>query len=501
MATVTASPTETLEEEFGERMRGYQADPVGFCEDILGVHLWSKQREIAEAVATEGKVAVKSANTTGKTFLASDLLLWWLYTHCPSRVVTTATTWQQVKNLLWAEVNTRYQNATLQVGECLKTEINIDADWYGVGLSTNDPQSFQGHHSPNIMVIVDEANGVSEPIFGAIDAIISGGNSRILLIGNPIAPVGRFYDVFTRPEMGYKLFTIAAEDTPVFTGEEVPPVVLDNLMGADWPEEVARDYGEASPFYLARVLAEFPTGQEDAVLVPTAWVEAAKRRARPAERIVKEDLGPFIQVGLDVARGGANRSVLAWRSGRTLYDIAEVATNDTGQLRQHAQAKAAELHKEHKLPVVVAVDEIGVGAGVVDNWEYQEGVECVGVNVGGASAREDCVVLRDEVHWRVRELLREDNEQEDMIWAVPERHRAESDRAQNQLGSIRWDWDGRGRIKIEPKADMLRRNMPSPDEADVVTLAFAEVRRVRKLTVTSQQRPAGKRRDRSPLNM
>jgi len=159
-----------------------------------------------------------------------------------------------------------------------------------------------------------------------------------------------------------------------------------------------------------------------------------------------------------------------------LSDIVEIPTADTGQLRLRAQAEASALHAKYKLPVIVAVDEIGVGAGVVDNWEKQEGVTCVGVDVGSASKRDDCVGLRDELHWRVRELLDPNNEQDDMIWAVPKEHYAESDRAQSQLGSIRHQLDSRGRIKIESKADMLKRNMPSPDESDMVTLAFADVK-------------------------
>ena len=492
ISIATETPTEVLVEKFGAMMRGYRTDPVGFCDNILGVHLWSKQREIAEAVAHNKQVSVKSANTIGKTFLASCLVLWFLYTRCPSQVVTTAPTANQVEGQLWAEINTRYENASLKLGRCLTVKLVIDSDWRAVGYSTKkggsvDSQTFQGYHSPNVMVIIDEANGVADQIFGATDAILSGGDTRLLLIGNPITPVGQFYDTFMKPELGFKTFTIATTDTPAFTGEKVLPKVLASLTGLDWPEKTAVKYGKDSPYYLARVLAQFPTGVSETVLAPTAWIEAAKQRGEAGVTQLRKEFGLFIQMGVDVGRGTA-RSGWAWRSGRMLGDIVEIPTADTGQLRLRVQAEASRLHVKYRLPVIVAVDEIGVGAGVVDNWEKQEGVTCVGINVGATSSRVDCTGLRDELHWRVRELLDDDNEQENMIWAVPEEHRAESDRAQSQFGSIRWELDGRGRIKIESKANMFKRNMPSPDEADMVTLSFADVKQPRPMQIASAMR-------------
>ena len=42
-----------------------------------------------------------------------------------------------------------------------------------------------------------------------------------------------------------------------------------------------------------------------------------------------------------------------------------------------------------------------------------------------------------------------------------------------QLGSIKWTLDSRGRITIESKDDMRKRDMPSPDRADTVAMAFS----------------------------
>ena len=67
---------------------------------------------------------------------------------------------------------------------------------YAYGFSTNTEDRFQGFHSGNILVIVDEASGVDEFIFNAIRGVITAKNSRLLLIGNPHGYAGTFYDAF-----------------------------------------------------------------------------------------------------------------------------------------------------------------------------------------------------------------------------------------------------------------------------------------------------------------
>ena len=78
----------------------YRDDPAGFARDILGSRWWDAQTEIADALTKHRRVAVKAANGVGKTYLAADLCLWFLYTHTPSVVLTTAPTWRQVETLL-----------------------------------------------------------------------------------------------------------------------------------------------------------------------------------------------------------------------------------------------------------------------------------------------------------------------------------------------------------------------------------------------------------------
>jgi hypothetical protein len=129
------------------------------------------------------------------------------------------------------------------------------------------------------MVVVDEAAGVSQAIFDAIATLGTGGEYRELLLGNPTSTAGRFYQAFANPALGYICLSIAAADTPNFTGEDVPASVTRNLVTPQWAAERAVEWGEASPLYRARVEAEFPEGDEDNV-----WCRCpGRRRLRPRD--------------------------------------------------------------------------------------------------------------------------------------------------------------------------------------------------------------------------
>src|SRR5688572_18649539 len=82
----------------------YRNNPAAFAREVLGSNWWPAQEAIAKDLVHNRRVAVKSANAVGKTYLAADLALWFLYTHQPSIVITFAPTDRQVRLLLWQEI-------------------------------------------------------------------------------------------------------------------------------------------------------------------------------------------------------------------------------------------------------------------------------------------------------------------------------------------------------------------------------------------------------------
>src|SRR4051812_38158527 len=96
-------------------------DPVWIVENMLGVALYSRQREILRAVwGLEGatrRTAVKAAHSVGKTMLAACATVGWLAAHEAAIVLTTAPTHRQVEDILWREIRTRYRDAAVPLSD------------------------------------------------------------------------------------------------------------------------------------------------------------------------------------------------------------------------------------------------------------------------------------------------------------------------------------------------------------------------------------------------
>jgi hypothetical protein len=74
-----------------EKREAYKHDIALWAKDRLGIHLWSKQVEIANAIVSHKKVAVKSCHGSGKSYFASILVAWWVDTRYGTEAVVVST--------------------------------------------------------------------------------------------------------------------------------------------------------------------------------------------------------------------------------------------------------------------------------------------------------------------------------------------------------------------------------------------------------------------------
>lgn len=441
-----------------------QEDPTFFVESVVSMTtLWEKQKEIMNSVKDNSRTIVRSCNGAGKTFTTANTVTWFLTTHPQSVVVSTAPTARQVRELLWQEINNIYKNSRYPLGgRCLNVNWTLGAKWFAVGLSTDDPNRFQGFHAEHILGVIDEAAGVEAPIWEGMDAILTSSGARLLAIGNPTEPSGRFYDAFSSPL--YNKLHISAFDTPNFTENGI---VLEDIKNGDWERkfrtlvypalitprwaaERLAEWGEDSPAFQSRILGNFPTLGAD-TMIPLGWVLRAKER-----ECTWKDSDPCT-MAVDVARFGDDESVIGIRRGASVASMESLNNVDV-----YALSKACLAYAEREKPDIIKVDVVGIGAGVADNlrgWGLTNVIDYIAQERPWSPEKH--VNRRTESWYNLREKFRKD-----------EINLPKDETLIGQLTAPKYKFDSAGRYALESKEDMKKRGLHSPDRADVISMLF-----------------------------
>lgn len=450
-----------------------QLDPKFFFDNVLGCQYWSKQVEIAHALVNNRKVTVKSCHGIGKTYITARIVLWFLCVFPNSIVITTAPTFRQVKELTWREISAARANSINIIGGDLNTtNLSFDDNWYAVGFSSDKPDNFQGFHAPSghILVVVEEACGVSQATHEALTALDTSQHSRKLLIGNPTQPLGEFYDSFSDPD--YYKVSVSAYESPNFiangitdrsklialTKEEIEsmPVPFPFLVTPQWAWERYHNLGGEHPMFISRVEANFPS-ESDNTLIPYWAVEKALTRISDKEE--QKLYEGCRTIGIDVARFGSDNTVLI-ALDRTLH---EKTVSFNGKNTMQTVAAGIKLFKElgmNKELDCFVVDDTGVGGGVTDRLT-ELGYRVLRINFADASyTPETYANIKAEIFdYLAKEMKAGDLSIRDDGELV------------KQFRNILFDYTSSELMFIVSKKEMKRRGFSSPDFVDAMALA------------------------------
>lgn len=477
--------------ESDAKQDSYRTNPVQWAKDVLGIHLWSKQIEICESVKRNKRTVVASCHSSGKSLVSSVLSCWWVAVHPPGSaiVISTAPTYRQVNAILWEEMRKHHRTAEA-LGLPLPGSITGSDVWklpngqmVGMGRKPKDGDShaFQGIHRRYVLVIIDEAAGVPEELWTGVEAITTTANSRILAIGNPDDRETTFGDVYEEERYAplWNRIRISAHDTPNFTGEYVPEPLPDVLLQLSWVEDRRAAWGDDDARFKSKVLAQFPDNTEfglfGAPLLAKAFVDTDEE-VRATGRLF---------IGVDVARYGEDKSVVAMRRGPLCWIEDDWRGMDTvytaERVLELAEAQAYKAEDGTPSEVVeIRVDSIGVGAGVVDTLE--------------AARTKYRRKHRKEPWWTVREMngsARPPRELGGSIsgygnarayWHDQLKHQlrngrvrlAEHEKLADEMRGIRFRYSS-GKMYIESKEEIRSRGGKSPDFSDAIVYVSAPV--------------------------
>jgi hypothetical protein len=417
-----------------------------------GVKISPEEMEYAKKFG----VSIRSGKGTGKDFFAAGIIVWFQYCYREAKVAATAPSAHQLQDVLWSELSKlytksclfNYKEAKANPFELQKTRFFLKEnpnEHFATCITSNtqdspDKQSktLDGLHSPYMLFVIDEADGVPDPVFTSFDTTLTGALNFVLMIFNPTRSQG--YAIESHMKAENRKYWVCLH----WNAEESENVTKEQI------ERMAR-HGTDTNFYRVYVKGEPPNADPD-TLIPWDWAVSAQDRA-----IEPLDDDPVL-VGIDVARFGNDKSVILSRKGWKVTGIKEFEKIDTEALSGWAEGVIHDLVADK-----VMVDTIGVGGGVADKLRARihNGVtDIVDINVSESPANRDKFhKLRDELWWKVREMF------EKKAVSIPK-----NDILLGELTSIKYSMPN-GKIKIEGKAELKRRGKKSPNIADALCLS------------------------------
>ena len=353
----------------GNPLARFRDDPVAFVAHALpnAGTPYPKQLEMMRLAADHRQVSVVGCNGSGKDWTLARLILWWIETRPQAIVVVLAPTKRQMVEILWRQLAVAVNQASIPLsGKLTRNRYEIAPDRFAIAFATDQPENIRGFHSPELMLIIDEAHAVKQ---SHLDAARCLNADKTLMAGNALPMPGDFYDSHHSKRNHYKTLRISAADTPNLTdgAERIPGLIS--------PEDIADKaaaWGEDHPLFRSAVYAEFPDALDDS-LVGKAAVDDAMADSAPAgdgAPTQEEDAREPVYIGVDVARFGEDKSVLIARQGQRVIATKSLGREmDTMRVAGEAALMASELRAE-----AIFVDENGVGGGVCDRlkgllWE------------------------------------------------------------------------------------------------------------------------------------
>lgn len=464
----------------------YWRDPARYFREILGVEPWSKQIEVLEAVRDHPRVAVSSGHKVSKSHSAAGLALLFYCSFPDARAVMSSVTARQVDQILWRELRMMRARAGRCVrckaadpdarsipapcphsalieghaGELARTGLKSDDFREIVGFTAREAEAVAGISGRHLLYILDEASGIPDEIFEAVEGNRAGG-ARLVMFSNPTRTEGEFFRAFTSKKDLYHTIRISSEETPnVIEGR----LVIPGLATREWIEEKRREWGTESALYKVRVKGEHAL-QEDGRIFSIHAIAEAEQRWHDAP----EDGRLFVGVDPAGESGTGDEAVFAPRRGYKLLSLQSHLGLDPDAHLVQLLGLLTKLRKPRELPVVVLDREGAVGSKVFRVFrEFLESnpasFELVAVRASDGAVREG------DVYDRMRDLLAANLE----AWLREGGAIVEDVKLSAELHMLEWKKQVRGRLKVTPK-DLIRKVLGrSPDRYDALALAVWE---------------------------
>ena len=250
----------------------------------------------------------------------------------------------------------------------------------------------------------------------------------------------------------------------------------------------AEDYDEYAHIYLGE-----PRQDDDAVIIKRSWILAAI----DAHVKLGFEASGARRIGYDVADSGQDKCANVYARGSVVSWADEWKAGEDELLKSCSRTYNAARERQAS----VAYDSIGVGAGSgakfneINEQRKTEGetfmVQHAGFNAGGAVCDPDSTYLpgrtnkdmfsniKAQAWWMLADRFRNtynavqrgEKFSDDQLISIAS-DCPHLDKLIDELSTPRRDYDANGRVKVESKKDLAKRDVASPNLADAFVMCF-----------------------------
>lgn len=396
------------------------------------------------------KSAYGTGHGVGKTAFVAWLIHFMMSTRRDTRGAVTATTQFQLEDKTWPEL-AKWTNlllnkhwfkwsATAFTFAAYPEEKQKNYRIAAATVSEHNTEAFAGLHNEGktILVIFDEASGVRGKVWEVAEGALTDGEAFFFALGNCTDPEGEFADTFDKHSHLYRTRQIDSRDVS-HTNKTALQQTIDK-------------YGIDSDVVKVRIRGMFPSQSYNGFMSVDAVNDAQKRAS------VHPDPDAALIMAVDVAHYGPDETVIGFRKGWDARSIPMLTYRGKGVVEMaDIIAKVADARR----PDGIVIESVGAGIGVIDILKSRNyRVHRAYPGAPHASPH----FLNNRAEWW--SLLRD--------WIYEHGVLPEDQELFRQLTQIQYTLNRtNGKLQIESKDDMKKRNLPSPDRADMLMLTFA----------------------------
>ena len=438
--------------------------PKIFMEDAFDVTLDAWQEHCVELYINNQRLALVASKGPGKTFFLAMIGWHFFMTNFRPKMAALSITKDHLKSNLWAELLMWRERSRLCVHSTNDGAERITLKGHE-GYSFIDARSFPksadqntqasalaGLHSDNVAFLIDEAGTIPDAVLATADAALTTSvtdrtNSKLMVTANPEVPSGIIY----KAAMGKSIQKWAVHR---ISGDPDDPLRAPRV-DINWAREQIAQFGPDDPWVLVNVFGTYPDQAANMLLTDEEVYKAMHREVKPKEVQTSQ-----MRMGLDVSRGGVDKSCFVRRQGRLAHMPELVSSSVFGpELAGIAMLK----QNDHRIERLFVDDTGGYGSSVIDCLDMSAPLmDVTGIKYNANAQDRRYFNKRTEMWVRMRDWVRKSGK-------LPNCPQLAEELTMPKLFFLK------GVTRLEEKEQIKARlGGRSPDRADALAQTFAD---------------------------